>query len=199
MAVDTRPSQFDSLLAQKQKLSVILTNPTRESLTGSMRIMSPDAWAISNAKRNWEMLGAGSTVEAFDVVLGNTAKIGQYEVPIQFELDTVPPKLITVYRDVSVGPKGLTVKVTTRLLPSKELRVRIDITNQSGQTQAYNANLFARGRQFQNTFIVVQPGKMARRELYWERGEELVGSQMTLRAREQDGDRVMNYTVDVNR
>ena len=40
---------------------------------------------------------------------------------------------------------------------------------------------------------------MARRELYWERGEELVGSQMTLRAREQDGDRVMNYTVDVNR
>lgn len=199
MAVDTRPSQFDSLLGQEQEMSVILSNPTHESMVGSMRIMPPEAWTISESLRQWEMLGAGSTVEKFNVVLGNTATIGNYEVPIQFELDTVPPKLITVYRDVSVGPKGLTVKVTTRLLPSDELRVRIDITNQSAQTQAYNANLFAPGRQFQNAFIIIKPGQMTRREIYWERGKQLVGKQMRLRAREQDGDRVMNYTIDVNR
>jgi hypothetical protein len=199
MSVKTQPDQFDSLLGHQQKLSVILANPTRESLAGSMKVLTPEAWTIEDPKRSWETLAGRSTVEEFDVVLGNAAKIGAHELPIQFELDTVPPKLITVYREINVGPEGLLVKVTTRLLPSRELRVRIDITNRSGRTQAYNANLFAPGRQFQSSFIEIQPGESIRREIYWERGRDLVGKTMTLRAQEQDGDRVMNYSIDVNR
>ena len=199
MSVQTQPEQFDSLLGQEQKLTVLLTNPTRESLVGSMRVAAPEAWTIKNPTRTWETLAGRSASEEFDVILGNTAKIGVHELPIQFELDTVPPKLITVYREINVGPEGLMVKVTTRLLKSKELRVRIDITNRSARRQAYNAHLFAPGRQYQTTFIDIKPDETIRREIYWENGRDLVGRQMILRAGEQDGDRVMNYSIDVNR
>ncbi|KAA1261895.1 hypothetical protein LF1_44560 [Rubripirellula obstinata] len=199
MSVKTQPKQFDSLLGQQQKLSVMLTNPTRESLVGSMRVRAPEAWTITDPMRTWETLAGRSLAEQFDVVLGNTAKIGSYELPIQFELDTVPPKLVTVYREITVGPEGLLVKVTTRLLKSGELRVRIDITNRSARRQAYNAHLFAPGRQYQSTFIEIKPDETVRREIYWENGRDLIGQQLILRAREQDGDRVMNYSIDVNR
>lgn len=201
MSVQTQPQQFDSLLGQQQTLSVILTNPTRESLVGSMRVRTLEGWTIDEPMRTWETLAGRSTAEQFDVVLGNTAKIGSYELPIQFEIDTVPPKLITVYREIRVGPEGLLVKVSTRLLKSRELRVRIDITNRSARTQAYNVNLFPRapGRQFQSTFIEIKPDQTVRREIYWENGKDLIGRKMTLRAREQDGDRVMNYSIDVDR
>lgn len=199
ISVQTQPEQFDSLLGQQQKLTVMLTNPTRESLVGSMRIRAPEAWTIQDPLRNWETLAGRSLAQEFDVVLGNTAKIGSHELPIQFELDTVPPKLITVYREITVGPEGLLVKVTTRLLKSRELRVRIDITNRSTRRQAYNAHLFAPGRQYQTTFIEIKPDETVRREMYWRNGKGLIGQQMILRAREEDGDRVMNYSIDVTR
>ena len=199
MSIQTQPEQFDSLLGQEQNLSVILMNPTHESLVGTMRVTAPEAWTIEDPMRHWETLAGRSTAEEFDVVLGNTAKIGVHELPIQFELDTVPPKLITVYREINVGPEGLLVKITTRLLKSGELRVRIDITNRSTRRQAYNAHLFAPGRQYQSAFVEIKPDETVRREIYWKNGRDLVGQKMILRAREQDGDRVMNYSIDVNR
>jgi hypothetical protein len=84
-------------------------------------------------------------------------------------------------------------------LKSRELRVRIDITNRSTRRQAYNAHLFAPGRQYQTTFIEIKPDETVRREMYWRNGKGLIGQQMILRAREEDGDRVMNYSIDVTR
>ena len=109
--------------------------------------------------RRWKVLAGRSVTESYEVVLSNTAKIGSYELPIQFELDTVPPQLITVYRQINVGPDGLHVKVTTRLLSNGQLRVQIEMTNRSPRLQAYNTQLFAPGRQYESRFIQIQPGE----------------------------------------
>ena len=199
MSVDTEPNQFDSLLGEQQRLKIMFTNPTRDAMAGTVRLHSPKSWTIEDPTRHWEVLAGRSTDEEFDVVLGNTAKIGSYELPIQFELDTVPPKLITVYREISVGPEGLIVKVTTRLMKSGDLRVQIEMTNRSSRPQAYNSLLFAPGRQYESSFIQIKPGETIRREIYWEDGSALIGRKMTLRAIEQDGSRVLNYPIQVRR
>ena len=200
MSVDVEQKQLDSFLGQVQKLSVSFANPTRDSLVGEMRILSPEAWTVEVPSRNWEALAGRSATHTFNVVLSNTAKIGQYEFPIQFEIDTVPPKLITVYRNVSVGPEGLDLNVTTRLLRDGELRVQIEITNNASRAQSYDCMLFPPpGRQYQRRFITVEPGETVRREIYWDKGKELVGKRMLLRAVEQDGRRILNYSVDVSR
>ncbi|TWT54031.1 hypothetical protein Pla22_16660 [Rubripirellula amarantea] len=199
MSVDVTPEQFDALLGKKQQLKVHFTNPTREPLVGSVRVLTPESWAVEDPIRGWEALAGTSLTESFDVVLSNTAKIGEYEVPIQFELDTLPLKLITVYRNISIGPDGLIVKVMTRLMPSGELRVEIEMTNRSAIAQSYNALLFVPGRQYQSSFITIKSGETVRREIFWKNGRELIGGQMTLRASEHDGGRVLNYTVEVKR
>lgn len=200
MSVDVQPKQLDSLLGQVQKFSVSFTNPSRESLVGEMRAVSPDTWSVDAPERSWEALAGRTAQETFRVVLSNTAKIGRYDVPIRFSLDTVPPKMITVYREMHVGPEGLEVKVTTRLLGNGELRVQVELTNHASRPQPYDCMLFPPpGRQYQRRLLTVQPGETITRKFYWTEGEQLVGQQMLLRAAEQDGQRVLNYAIDVTR
>ncbi len=200
MSVQLEPSQLDSLLGRVQSLSVNFANPMSDNLAGTVRIIKPETWTVDAATRNWEALGGRSTTESFDVVLSNTALAGNYRVPLQFELDTVPPKLITVHRDLMVGPEGLEVKVTTRLLRGNELRVQVEITNRSLRTQSYDCLIFPPpGRQYQRRFVTIAPGETIRREVFWPDGDELLGKRMLLRAVEQDGNRILNYPVDVIR
>ncbi|MGB7324576.1 MAG: hypothetical protein WBD31_06875 [Rubripirellula sp.] len=200
MSVALQPTQLDSLLGLVQPLSVKFTNPTRESMVGTVRVLTPPSWKITNPIRNWETLSGRSTSEPFEVVLSNVAKIGTYDVPLQFELETVPPKLITVHRSLVVGPEGLDIKILTRLLRGNELRVQIEITNRSSRSQSYDCLLFPPpGRQYQRRFVTIEPGETTRREIFWPNGGELVGKRMLLRAVEQDGSRVLNYPIDVTR
>ncbi|MGI9473312.1 MAG: hypothetical protein ACR2NZ_17350, partial [Rubripirellula sp.] len=146
------------------------------------------------------VLAGRSSYQDFEVVLSNTAKIGIFEVPIQFELETIPPKLITVYRKVNVGPEGLEMSVVTRLLPSGDLRVQIVIVNRGTRTQSYDCMLFPPpGRQYKRRFLTIPPGDSVSREIYWPNANQLIGQQMLLRAVEQDGRRVLNYAVDISR
>ena len=199
MSVDVEPTQFDALLGETQQLKVHFTNPLKDSIIGSMRVFAPKAWTFKDHARTWEALGGRSTSESFEVTLGNTATIGQDLLPIQFEFDTIPPRKITVYRKVRVGPEGLDVKITTRLFPSGELQVRIQMINHSNVTQSYNALLFAPGRQYHSTFLTIKGNETLHKDIYFADGEELVGRRMTLRAIEQDGNRVLNYTFDGRR
>ena len=200
MSVNLDQRQLDSFLGQAQKLSVSFTNPTRTSLVGEMRLTAPETWSIEAPSRSWEVLGGRSASDQFDVVLSNTAQIGRHELPIQFEIETVPPKVITVYRSIDVGPEGLELNVITRLLGNGELRVQLEFTNTSAREQSYECMLFPPpGRQYQRQFISIRPGETVRRDIFWKDGESLVGKRMLLRAAEQDGPRVLNYPIQVRR
>lgn len=201
MSVDIKDKEIDSLLGQVQKLSVEFSNSTRDSLVGDMRVLPPATWTVETPRRGWEALAGRTVRETFRVVLSNTAKVGEYEFPIQFELDTIPPKRITVYRKVNVGPEGLDLKVSTRLLRSGELRVQIELTNHTAQPQPYDCMLFPPpgNRQFQRRLLTVDPGETIKREIYWPDGKELLGKTMLLRAAQQNGQRVLNYPIDVTR
>ena len=200
MSVNLDKDQLDSLLGQVQKLAVSFTNPTRDGLIGELQILPPEAWTIESAKRPWETLGGQSSSHSFNVVLGSSAKVGTYEVPIRFEIQTFPPKQLTVYRRVNVGPQGLDLNVNTQLSPRGELKVQIEMTNRSSRKQSYDCMLFppqGSQSQYQRRFITIQPGEMIRKEIIWQQGESLVGGKMLLRAVEQDGRRVVNHAFDV--
>ncbi len=200
MSVALDRQQLDSLLGQIQKLSVSFTNPTRDGLVGEMQLVQPPLWTIQTPKRSWEALGGRTHNQPFDVVLGNSAKIGRYEIPIRFEIQSVPSKRITVYRWVDVGPEGLELKVDTRLTAGGDLRVQIEMTNRSSRQQSYDCMLFPPpDRQYQRRFIAIGPGETARSVIYWIDGDQLLGDKMLLRAVEQEGRRVVNYSIDVTR
>ena len=200
MSVVLDRNHLDSLLGQVQKLSVSFTNPTRDSLIGDMQLLTPDSWNIESPRRSWETLGGRGAQQSFNVVLGNSAKIGPYELPIRFEIQDVRTRRFTVYRWVKVGPEGLDLKVDTRLTADGDLRVQIELTNRTLRTQSYDCMLFPLGgRQYQRKFITVRPNETVRRDIYWVDAEDLVGGKMLLRAVDQDGRRVVNYSFDVTK
>ncbi len=198
MSVALEPDRLDSLIGRNQKLSISLSNPIDESLVGDLRIMTPASWSIESPKWHWQSLAGRSASHTFDVGLTNTAMIGDYEVPIQFDIDSVPPKRITVYRHVVVGPEGIDVSAKTRLMPGNELQVQIQLTNRRRQTKSFDCILFPPpGRQFQERVISVAPGETVRRDFYWPDAERFLGGEMTLRAVEQDGPRVINFKFKI--
>ena len=200
MSVALNESGLDSFLGLRQQLNIRFTNPTQESLVGRFAVRAPDNWQIDSPVQDWEMLGGRSSTHEIDVVLGNTSRIGDHDLPIQFLLDTVPPKVITVHKKVSVGPEGLDLDVTTRLTPEGELRVQIEMTNHTDVEQAYDCLLFPSAqRQHQRRYVTVAPGQTMRRYVYWESGRELVGRRMLLRADEVNGPRVFNHSFVVTR
>lgn len=200
MSVELPHQRLDSLLGQMQALGVQFANPTRESLVGAIRITPPRSWRIAPESQAWELLPGRGAQVPFEVVLSNTAQVGSIQLPIEFDLETDPPQSITVHRRMSVGPTGLTITASTKLLRNGELRILMEMTNLSGREQSYDCLLFPPpGRQYQMRYITIPPGETATREFYWPQGAELIGKRMLLRAVEQDGNRILNYPIELVR
>jgi hypothetical protein len=198
MSVRVEPPRLDSLIGQEQRLNVSLTNPLDESLVGDLQIAAPESWTVQDQKQHWQVLANRAASYPFKVSLTNTAMIGEYEVPLHFELDTIPPKRIIVYRRVTVGPEGIDIDTKTRLLNRDELQVQIELTNRTSQPKTFDCLLFPPpGRQFQDGVITVAPGATVRRDFFWPDAKSFLGKQMTMRAVEQDGPRVINYRFKI--
>ncbi|MEM9587834.1 MAG: hypothetical protein AAGA03_11195, partial [Planctomycetota bacterium] len=196
MAVELNEKQLDSLLGRSQSVSITFANPERNSAGGTMKLLEPEGWTVERGVRNFDLYGSRSLTERFDVVLGNQSTVGQYELPIEFVFDTLPPQAITVYRSLRVGPSGLDIRVTTRLVGGM-LQAEVLMTSRSESPQSYDCMMLApgSGRLYKQHFITLLPGESVKRIFSWDQGEPLVGRQLWLKAVEQDGQRVLNYTV----
>ncbi len=198
MSVAIAETELDSYLGQVQPLNVVYTNPTRDAMVGEMRIQHPESWQVDAPTRGWELLGGTSATQTFDVVLGNTALIGEYEIALNFQFQTTPAKEITVYRKVNVGVRGLSVKLTSRVTESDELQVTMEMTNATSRSLSYDCMLFPPpGRQYQRRYVRAAPNETTTRDFFFSGGRELAGGRMLLRAIEQDGRRVLNYEAEV--
>ncbi len=196
MSVQLKQKQLDSVLGDRQRMSVSFRNPTSDNLTGEIEIAPPGAWEVQPETPYWELLRGRETAHPFDVVLSNSASVGTYELPIHFKLQTVPPQEITVHREIQVGPEGLDMDVQTRLTENGDLEVRLQMTNQSDAPQAYDCLLFpGQGRQYDRRIIRLDVGETQIRLFRWPDGQELLDKTILLRATEQDGRRVLNYSV----
>jgi hypothetical protein len=198
MSVELQPNRLDSYLGQQQRMLLRFTNPTDQLLTGKWRVLPPENWQCEMPEQLWE-LAPGQTVEQpMEIVLGNSSRVGEYDVPILFQLDTDPPQSITVLKQVTVGPENLEVLVTTGLMPNGDLRVRIEMTNKSERSRSYDCAVFpTAGRQYERCWLTVSPGQTARRELTWREGRELIGTQMILRADDHEEGHVFNHAFTV--
>ena len=199
MSVELGDDRLDSPLGRKQTVSIAFANPMRESLIGEVRILPPQSWRVTPTKQPWKMLGGQDTSVSFDIVLSNTAIIGEYEIPIQFALDTNPPETVTVYRKVRVGPKGIEMKLETRLLPNGDLRVELVVINTTTEPHSYNCLLFPPAGVFVQRQVVVPAGEEVHRRIDFRDGASMIGRRLRVRAVEQKQQRVMNYEVEINR
>ncbi len=199
MSVELGGDRLDSPLGRKEVMKVAFTNPMRESLIGQVRVIPPRSWRVTPAKKSWRLLGGQDAEVDFQVVLSNTADIGEYEVEIQFALETNPPEIVSVYRKVRVGPAGIDMTIETRLLSDGRLRAELVINNKTTTPRLYNCFFFPPAGSFEQQQVAVPAGKEVRRGINFRDGAEMLGKRFRVRAVEQRNKRVMNYEVTITR
>ncbi|MDB4730160.1 hypothetical protein OAF38_00100 [bacterium] len=199
MSVELGSDRLDSPLGRQEVVNIAFTNPMRESLIGQVRVIPPRSWRVTPTKKSWRLLGGQDADVDFQVVLSNTADIGEYEVEIQFALETNPPEIVSVYRKVRVGPAGIDMTIETRLLADGRLRAELVINNQTTTPRLYNCFFFPPAGSFEQQQVAVPAGKEVRRGINFRDGAEMIGKRFRVRAVEQRNKRVMNYGVTITR
>ncbi|EMI51766.1 hypothetical protein RSSM_06786 [Rhodopirellula sallentina SM41] len=82
----------------------------------------------------------------------------------------------------------------------ERLRVKIEMTNHTRRNANFDCLLFAGSdRQYERRVLAVAPNETAERNIDWAEGKNLIGKRLLLRAIEQEGNRVINYTFEVTR
>ncbi len=199
MSVELGSDRLDRPLGLKEMMRIAFTNPLRESLVGHVRVIPPESWSITPTRKSWRLLGGQDAVVDFQVVLSNTTDIGEYDVEIQFALETNPPEIVSIYRKVRVGPAGIGMAIETRLLPDGSLRAELVLNNKTANPRLYNCFFFPPAGSFEQQQVAVPAGKEVRRAVNFPDGAEMIGKRFRVRAVEQSNKRVMNYEVLITR
>ena len=197
LAVQLDRNSIDSLLGREQTIKMTLRNPDKQLISGTCRIDVGDAWEVLQSPASFQLPGGVSRQFPITVRLRSHATTGMQELGLQFTLDRAGSKPFMVYREIRVGPEGLEVETFTRLEPTGELVVTIEMENSLSDPQRYDCRLFPPERQYQRKSIAIPGGKRVKRQFVLADGESLLGRQLLLRAVEQDGRRVLNYTIPV--
>lgn len=192
-------NRIDSLLGRRQQVGLVIRNPTNYPLSGTVALTPPNDWMIESPPQFFD-LGPGEKTELqYDIVLRNSARIGDVPLQFQFSLRNEPLRRFTIPRKIAVGPDGLDVEVTTKQVDDT-LIVQLQLRNRSDKDQQYDCLLFPpEGRQYQRRQIGVAAGATVRRDFSWEDAPSLIGKTMLLRAVEQGGGRILNQSINVTR
>lgn len=198
MSFKLETPELDSLLEKPQELKLRFSNPTGENLSGEITIHELPHWRITERSHGWEMGPGRSTEDEFAVILGNNATIGEYELPITFDLQREVPQRITVYPKIRVGPAGLALNARTSYRGNGDLVVQVEMKNSGARDMAFDCSLYpGHQRQHETRFLSV-PAESTNSALFIvrnARGE--IGTEILLKANELDGERVLNYPITI--
>jgi hypothetical protein len=192
-------NRIDSLLGRRQQVGLIIRNPSSQPLSGTVTLTPPDDWIVESLPQSFDLVPGEKRELQFEIVLRNSARIGDVPLKFQYVLRNEPIRRFTIERKIAVGPDGLDVEVTTKQV-DEDLVVQLLLRNHSSNDQQYDCLLFPpEGRQYQRRQIGVAAGATVRRDFNWEDAQSLVGKTMLLRAVEQGGGRILNQSINVTR
>lgn len=191
--------RIDSLLGRRQSVGLTVWNPTKKPLSGTATLVPPNDWLVESPPQAFDLAPGETRDLLYDIVLRNSARIGDVPLLFQFVMRNEPPLRFSIERKITVGPNGLEIELTTKQV-GQSLVVQLQLRNRSGKEQQYDCLLFPPdGRQYQRRQIGVAVGETVRRDFVWEDGESLIGKTMLLRAVEQGGGRILNQSINVTR
>lgn len=189
--------RIDSLLGRRQQVGLVVRNSSSEPLSGTVSLPAPNDWIVESRPQSFDLVPGEKRELQFEIVLRNSAKIGDVPLQFQYLLRNEPVRRFTIQRKMAVGPDGLDVEVTTKQVDDT-LVVQLLLRNYSTKNQQYDCLLFPPdGRQYQRRQIRVAAGATERRDFTWEDAQSLIGKTMLLRAVEQGGGRILNQSINV--
>jgi hypothetical protein len=174
--------------------SLLVTNHYPQGVNARIRIVTPAGWHVSPELIDLKLGPGDQWEQALEIVLPPGASTGLQ--PVRLEVSLMAERQIdfSLTRVIEVGLGDLILSATTRLNERGELEVEQRITSHSELPAAFRCSLsIPNRRRLRMQVFGVADGDDVR--VYRvENGKELLGKQLSLRAEEIGGNRVLNYT-----
>jgi hypothetical protein len=193
LAFDT--PNLTSVFGQDQIARYTFRNTFTQGVGGEVRITPPQDWEIVPLAQSFRAAELEDVHELFQVRFKAEAQSGPQMLKLDFKLTGDRDYAFSAYQPVNVGIGDVSVETITRLNDAGELVVEQTLINQTDSFVSFNCLLFAPGRRRERVQVFDLGRGRHTASYVLERGEELIGQTMLLRAEEMDGNRVLNYRV----
>jgi len=182
-----------SVIGRSHPNAIEVKNHFPQGTGGWVHLVPPEGWKMLPEKIEFK-LGAGErSHRPFEVNLPLDADSGKALVRADFDFEADQHYRFSVYRDLLVGDSDIELELQTRLESDGSLIVQQRLVNHGNDLVDFKCVLFAPGRKLHH-MKVFRLGSNPDVKIYqFPRGQNLIGQELSLRAEELGGSRVLNH------
>lgn len=185
------PSVFGSNHSNRIEIS----NPFEQGAGGIVQLVGPEGWQILPNRIDFKLSNGERSQRPFQIVLPFDAVSGVASIRADFDFAADRQYVFSVYREVVVGDKDIDLEMHTRLEDDGTLVVEQRMINHAKKPVDFKCLLYAPGRRRQRMQVYRLSNSSDIKTYKYQNGQDLIGSELWLRAEEQGGNRVFNYRV----
>jgi len=182
---------------RQQPIELTFKNCFARAVTGTLRIDIPKGWRLDPYQFQVD-LGPGEEARlTADLTLPYDAPVGKQAIHIDCDLQSDRLHQFTIHDALEVVSGDVTFDLWPWLNQSGELEIHQLFTNYGAESSNFRCELFAPNRRQLRAQIYRQATGSKTVTYRFQRGDELLGQTLLLRATEIDGPRVLNYRLVV--
>jgi hypothetical protein len=188
--------QIPSIFGRRHQNSLRMTNHFDRGISGTLRLVTPDAWTVEPQKIDFQLAEGGSLENPIQIALAYNATSGRHPVRIDLELQTEETLRFSIYRYIDVGFGDIYIEFVTTLNDRGELEVEQRFVNETKKRVNFRCQLYAPDRRRQKTEVLNLGYGRDVQTYVLPNGKELIGQTIFFRAVEIDGKRILPYTFE---
>ena len=182
-----------SVFGKPHPNQLTVRNTFAQGVGGYVEFSAPKGWQVSPQKVEFK-LGANETAALdFDALLPFDAASGTAPIRADFVIDAERQYRFSQFLELNVGDGEVELETSTRLEDDGTLVVEQRMLNHSSKIVDFKCLLVAPGRRQQRAQVFQLGGNPDVKVYRFPNGDELVGGELWLRAKEVNGDRVINH------
>ena len=193
MGCDLAVRKVPSVFGKPHPNSLKVQNFFGQGISGKARLMTPDVWRTTPREINFRLAPDESSELPFEITLPYDASSGAQTIRIDFEISADRRYQFSIYRPFDIGLGEVSVDILTRINEEGQLEVTQELRNQTDGPVSFRCQLFAPGRHAIRSQVLSHARGVDTKVYRLDRGSELVGQTLWLRAEEIGGSRSLNY------
>jgi hypothetical protein len=199
LQVQFKNTHFPSVFGQSHPNQIRLHNHFLQGAGGTAHLIAPEGWQVLPETVEFKLAAQETSKRPFEIALPFDANSGNIQVRIDFVVAADREYRFSVYRELSVGVGDVEIDVDTRLDDNGTLIVEQRMVNHSGNHVDFKCLLYAQGQRRQRKQVFQLGDNQDTKVYYYPHGEDLLGTELWLRAEELDGSRVLNHRFTAER
>ncbi len=197
MQVRFTEDSIPSVMGFEHTNRLMMTNTFAQGAGGSVQLTGPEGWQILPDHLNFKLSAGESVRRPFQIILPFNANSGIATLQAEFNFTAGRPYRFNIFRDLKVGDQEIEIELDTRINEKGMLVVEQRMINHSAKLTDFKCLLRAEGHKTQRMQVFRLGNSYDLQTYVFPNGKQLVGTNLSLRAEEVGGSRVLNHRITI--